>query len=118
MAGARAKVAAEFLSSLPGVAPLKYSPNVMAYKVGGKLFAIHSLAGGYVVLKCDPGLIGILKAKYSGIGHKTHLDPRTWIAVETDSDVPPKELRKLAALSHELVRGKPKVRPKSSSRRG
>jgi predicted DNA-binding protein (MmcQ/YjbR family) len=61
------------------------------------------VTGGYVVLKCDPVLIDVLKAKYSGIGHKTHLDRRYWIAVETDGDVPAKEFRKLAAGSHVLA---------------
>lgn len=101
---AKAKAAAAFLGERPGAEPLKYGPNVFGYKVGGKVFAIHSLPGGYVVLKCDPHLIDMLKQKYKGIGHKTHLDRRYWIAVETDTDVPPAEFRKLAALSYDLVR--------------
>jgi predicted DNA-binding protein (MmcQ/YjbR family) len=117
---ARAKAAAAFLEARPGATPFRVSPNVTMYKTGGKIFAIHSVAGGYVVLKCDPGLIDILKAKYAGVGHKTHLDRRYWIAVETDGDVPPKELRRLAEMSYELARAAPKraVRKKSSPRPG
>ncbi|HEX4301822.1 MAG TPA: hypothetical protein VHZ78_03460 [Rhizomicrobium sp.] len=45
----------------------------------------------------------MLKAKYAGIGHKTHLDPRHWIAVEIDAHVPPGEVKRLVSLSYDLV---------------
>ena len=72
----------------------------------------------YVVLKCDPK-IDILKATYSGIGHKTHLDHRRWIAVELNADVPLKEAKRLASLSYDLVRksAEPKRAAKKAVRR-
>ncbi|MBS0471337.1 MAG: MmcQ/YjbR family DNA-binding protein [Proteobacteria bacterium] len=117
VAGARAKAVDTFLEGRPGAEPFRMSANVTMYKVKGKIFAIHSRAGGYVVLKCDPVLIDMLKAKYSGIGHKTHLDPRYWIAVETDTDVPVAEFRKLAAGSHALALdgAKPKKKAKKNN---
>ena len=51
----------------------------------------------------DPNSIDMLKAKYKGIGHKTHLDHRHWIAVELNSDVPVREAKRLASLSYDLV---------------
>ena len=98
------KALAEFLAGKSGAATFKYSPNVTMYKVMDKIFAIMSMKSAYVVLKCDPNLIDILKATYSGVGHKTHLDRRHWIAVELNSDVPLKEAKRLASLSYELVR--------------
>lgn len=117
VASAQAKAAAKYLAERPGAEPFKSTPNVTIYKVGGKIFAIHSVTGGYVVLKCDPVLIDVLKQTYKGIGHKTHLDPRTWIAVETDTDVPAAEFRKLAAGSYALAleAAKPKKKAKKKA---
>ena len=118
---AAVKALAAFLADRPGAAPFRYSQNVTMYKVKDKIFAIMSMKSAYVVLKCDPNSIEILKATYSGIGHKTHLDHRHWIAVELNADVPVKEAKRLAALSYELVskaaEGKPKRLAKKAVRR-
>jgi predicted DNA-binding protein (MmcQ/YjbR family) len=84
--------------------PRASSPNVLLYKVMGKVFAILTIRGAeYVMLKCDPHLAEMLRGQYSGIGHRTHLDRRHWIAVSLDADVPPKEVRRLAGQSYDLV---------------
>lgn len=118
---AAVKALAAFLAGKPGVAAFRYSQNVTMYKVKDKIFAIMSMKSGYVVLKCDPNSIDILKATYAGVGHKTHLDHRHWIAVELNSDVPVKEAKRLASLSYELVckaaEGKPKRAAKKTVRR-
>jgi len=57
----------------------------------------------YLVLKCDPHLAEMLRAQYEGVGHRTHLDRRHWIAVDLDADVPGKEIERLAAQSYALV---------------
>ena len=100
---AAVKTLAAFLAGKTGVAPFRYSQNVAMYKVKDKIFAIMSMKSAYVVLKCDPDSIDMLKAKYKGIGHKTHLDHRHWIAVELNADVPVKEAKRLASLSYDLV---------------
>ena len=75
------------------------------YKVGGKTFAILAVRGaGHVVLKCDPHLAEILREQYAGVGHRTHLDPRHWIAVFFDADEPADEVERLARHSYDLVR--------------
>ena len=98
------------LDAMPGAtsAPMNASrgtkPLVMVYKVMGKTFAILSLReDAFVMLKCEPDRIDILKEVYSGIGHRTHLDPRHWISVDLEADVPAEEVRDLAATSRELV---------------
>jgi predicted DNA-binding protein (MmcQ/YjbR family) len=86
-------------------APRKNSPPlVIIYKVMGKVFAILSVRGIQdVILKCDPLLASLLRKEYTGIGHRSHLDRRYWISVRLDADVPNKEVKRLVALSYDLV---------------
>ena len=93
------------VTSRPIAAPRATSPNALIYYVGGKMFAILSVRGAeYLVLKCDPALAEMLRSQYAGVGHRTHLDKRFWIAVDLDADVPSKEIKRLAEHSYELVR--------------
>ena len=80
------------------------TPNVLIYKVMGKMFAILSVRGDpNVILKCDPDLAESLRERYSGVGHRSHLDRRFWISVSLDADVPAAEIKRLAAHSYEQV---------------
>jgi predicted DNA-binding protein (MmcQ/YjbR family) len=80
-------------------------PQAWIYKVAGKMFAILSArADQHVILKCDPHLIEILKEQYAGVGHRSHLDRRHWIAIVLDADVPAGEIERLATQSYDLVR--------------
>jgi predicted DNA-binding protein (MmcQ/YjbR family) len=91
-------------TSEPRAANRNSAPGVLIYKVMGKMFAILSIRGLEAVsLKCDPHLAEVLRAQYAGIGHRYHLDRRHWISVSLDADVPTKDIRRLAAQSHELV---------------
>lgn len=101
---AKVTALAAFLEKRPGVVEVKASPNTSMYKVADKIFAILSKKTGYVVVKTPPESVPMLKEMYTGVGHKTHLDRRHWIAVEVDADVPMKEVQRLVALSHDLVR--------------
>ena len=51
---------------------------------------------------CDPALAEMLRAQYTGVGHRSHLDKRFWIAVDLDADVPSKEIKRLVEHSYEL----------------
>jgi predicted DNA-binding protein (MmcQ/YjbR family) len=85
-------------------APTGSTPLVLIYKVMGKMFAILSLrAEENVILKCDPNLAEMLREQYEGVGHRSHLDKRFWIAVKLNADVPPAEVKRLAAHSYDLV---------------
>src|SRR5215469_11821738 len=80
-------------------------PPAVMYKVMAKIFAILNVRGGEaVILKCDPNWSGLLREQYQGIGHRSHLDPRNWIDVKLDADVPPEEVERLVAQSYALVR--------------
>jgi predicted DNA-binding protein (MmcQ/YjbR family) len=94
------------IEARPGAvgAPLPSAPGVLLYKVMGKMFAILSTRGeAYVILKSDPHLAEILREQYAGVGHRSHLDRRFWISVTLDADVPPRELERLVAQSHDLI---------------
>jgi predicted DNA-binding protein (MmcQ/YjbR family) len=97
------------LDAKPGAVgtTLPKPPGVLIYKVMDRIFAIlETRAIAAVIVKCDPALAEILRAQYSGIGHRSHLDRRYWICVSLDADVPADEVERLVAHSYELVRAK------------
>ena len=88
----------------PMTAPRGREPLVLIYKVMGRMFAILALRGTQnVILKCDPHLAEVLRDRYAGVGHRSHLDRRFWISVDLDADVPPQEIERLAGQSYDLV---------------
>ncbi len=94
------------LAAKPGAvcAPLPSAPGVVIYKVMDKMFAILEMRRmEAVILKCDAGLVELLRAQYAGVGHRSHLDRRYWICVDLNADVPEEEILRLAAHSYELV---------------
>ena len=98
------------LDALPGASfearsPPRGAPNILIYKVMGKVFAILQFRGlQNVILKSDPHLIEVLKDQYAGIGRRSHLDPRFWMSVQLDADVPEGEIGRLAEASYARVR--------------
>ena len=99
------------LAAMPGAvaepmgAPGSAVPNVLIYKVMGKMFAILAIRRiENVILKCDPHLAEMLREQYAGVGHRSHLDRRFWISVGLDADMPAEEVERLAAHSYDLVR--------------
>src|SRR5690242_4101523 len=87
----------------PWTPPRGSSPLSTLYKVGGKMFAAVTLRGDlYVVLKAPPFICDMLREQYSGVGKRTHLDPRHWVAIDLESDVPDEEILSLARGSYNL----------------
>ena len=100
------------IEALPGAAgdargpPRARQPYSVLYKVAGKMFAILGVRGPsapFVILKSDPHLAEILREQYAGVGHRSHLDRRFWIAVDLDADVPADEVERLLQQSYALV---------------
>ncbi|NKB32442.1 MAG: hypothetical protein GKR91_05030 [Pseudomonadales bacterium] len=88
----------------PMTPPRATVPNVLMYKVMNKMFAIMSIRGAEgVIVKCDPDQAQFLRDQYEGIGRRSHLDPRFWISIGLDSDVPTEEVHRLVEHSYELV---------------
>lgn len=102
----RAAAVKTWLDAQPGsVADPAPVAGVLLYKIMGKMFAILALRGEpSVIVKCDPDLVEILREKYAGVGHRSHLDRRFWINVELEADVPLAEIKHLVVKSHALVR--------------
>jgi predicted DNA-binding protein (MmcQ/YjbR family) len=108
--GARTQRLNAVLAAMPGAvavpvsAPRGTQPIALMYKVMSKVFAVLSVRGEeYVILKCDPHLVDMLRERYEGIGHRSHLDRRHWISVSLDADVPKAEIARLADQSYALV---------------
>jgi predicted DNA-binding protein (MmcQ/YjbR family) len=100
----------QVLDAMPGAvaAPMTASrgstPLVLIYRIMGKTFAILSLrAEPFVILKCDPFRADLLRETYHGVGHRSHLDPRFWISIDLDADVPPDEVEGLVSHSWDQV---------------
>ena len=88
----------------PVEAPRAATPHAQIYDVMGKMFAIVSLrTPEYVIVKCDPNLAQMFRERYAGVGHRSHLPKRHWIAVTLDADVPLPEIKRLAEHSYKLV---------------
>lgn len=95
------------VAAMPGAVgePLARFRRVALYKVCGKMFAILTAGErGNVILKCDPYRAEMLREQYEGVGHRSHLDRRFWIAVDLGADVPDDEIADLARHSYDLVR--------------
>jgi predicted DNA-binding protein (MmcQ/YjbR family) len=95
-----------YLGGRPGaVEDYPFGDDVAVFKVGGRVFALCSLAGhpGTVSLKCDPTLAEALRDRYPAVRPGYHLNKRHWNTIELDGSVPTDELAELVDHSWELV---------------
>jgi predicted DNA-binding protein (MmcQ/YjbR family) len=93
-------------AAFPGFSEdLPFGPEVLAFRVGGKIFALMDVdLFESVNLKCDPERAIELRERYPGITPGYHMNKRLWNTVTTDGSVPPTLLLELARQSYELVR--------------
>lgn len=92
--------------SRPGAAEgFPFGDDVAVFKVGGKIFAILSLAGGLgqVSLKCDPRWAQHLRQTYASITPGYHLSKRHWNTVLLDGSVPADEIAEMLGHSYTIV---------------
>ena len=83
-----------------------FGPEVLVYKVGGKMFAatVPEEHPPRINLKCDPERSLELRDEHPGILPGWHMNKRHWNTVRTDGSVPHRLLLELARHSYELVR--------------
>ena len=96
-----------------------FGPDVLVFKVGGKMFALAALdeIPSRVNLKCDPDLALELRDRYEQVTPGYHMNKRHWNTVEIENGVPDTELRKMVDHSYDLVvRSLPKPRAKVAVR--
>ena len=96
-----------------------FGPDVLVFKVGGKMFALAALdeVPTTVNLKCDPDLALELRDRYQQVTPGYHMNKKHWNTVEMEGGIPGLELRKMIDHSYDLVaRGLPKPRAKVAAR--
>ncbi|MFO7654591.1 MAG: MmcQ/YjbR family DNA-binding protein [Candidatus Krumholzibacteriia bacterium] len=82
-----------------------FGPEVMTFKVGGKLFAAVAWEESplRVSLKCAPDRVEALREAHAAIGPARYFDKRHWNQVTLDAGVDDALLRDLLDDSYELV---------------
>jgi predicted DNA-binding protein (MmcQ/YjbR family) len=82
-----------------------FGPDVLVFKVGGKMFALTSLERfpAAANLKCDPDLALDLRDRYQQVSPGYHMNKKHWNTVEIDSGIPDAELSKMIDHSYDLV---------------
>ena len=83
-----------------------FGPEHSVFKVGGKMFALSTLARTplEVSVKCDPELTVALRAGYAAIRPGYHLNKRHWNTITLDGSVSDQLVRDLIEDSYDLVR--------------
>ena len=82
-----------------------FGPDVLVFKVSGKMFALAALdeVPTTVNLKCDPDLALELRDRYEQVRPGYHMNKKHWNTVEIESGIPDNEIRKMIDHSYELV---------------
>src|SRR5437588_7504290 len=101
-----------------------FGPDVLVFKVGGKMFALAALdeMPTTVNLKCDPDWALDLRDRYEQVRPGYHMNKKHWNTVEIDGSIPDAELRKMIDHSYDLVvqslpRANRPKRPRAVARR-
>src|SRR3989440_2606932 len=82
-----------------------FGPDVVVFKVGGKMFALAALdeVPATVNLKCDPDLALELRDPYEEVRPGYHMNKKDWNTVELSGGVPETEVQKMIDHSYQLV---------------
>jgi predicted DNA-binding protein (MmcQ/YjbR family) len=82
-----------------------FGPDVLVFKVGGKMFALAALDELPITanLKCDPDLALDLRDRYHEVKPGYHMNKKHWNTVGIESGIPDAELRKMIDHSYDLV---------------
>ena len=82
-----------------------FGPDVLVFKVGGKMFALAAIdeVPTTVNLKCNPDLALDLRDRYEQVRPGYHMNKRHWNTVDIEGGIPDVELQKMIDHSYELV---------------
>jgi len=82
-----------------------FGPEVLVYKVGGKMFALLTVEEVPVRmnLKCDPGRALDLRDRYEAIIPGYHMNKKHWNTLALDQTLPVDLIRELIGHSYGLV---------------
>jgi len=106
-----------FLSKPGSEETTPFGPDVLVYKVGGKMFAlaVPDDFPSRVNLKCDPERAVELREEYDAVKPGYHMNKKHWNTLVLDGSVPTKLVRELIDHSYDLVAAslpKSKAKPK------
>lgn len=98
----------EHCLSLPLVTEdFPFDEEVLAFRVGGKIFAMLNLANTeWFVLKCDPDMALELRERYIEITPAWHMNKRHWNQINLYGTLPQGLIHDLVAHSYSLVAAK------------
>jgi predicted DNA-binding protein (MmcQ/YjbR family) len=93
------------LSKADATESTPFGPDVLVFKVGGKIFALASLDDVPTTanLKCDPDLALELRDRYEQVRPGYHMNKKHWNTVEIEAGIPDAEIRKMIDHSYELI---------------
>lgn len=96
---------AHFLSKKGVQESTPFGPDVLVYKVGGKMFALTQPDEfpASINLKCDPERAVILRDEHESIIPGYHMNKRHWNTVVLDGSLSTQLVRELIDHSHDLV---------------
>jgi len=82
-----------------------FGPEVLVYKVGGKMFAltVPDDFPARLNLKCDPERAVTLREEFEAVIPGYHMNKRHWNTVILDASLPPALVLELIDHSYELV---------------
>ena len=89
-----------------------FGPDVLVFKIRGKMFALAALdeVPVRVNLKCEPDLALELRDRYEQVTPGYHMNKKHWNTVEIGTGIPEVELRSMIDHSYQLVvKGLPKA---------
>ena len=82
---------------------LPFGPDVLVYKVMGKMFALTGFNFESVNLKVEPEAGVELREKYPSVQPGYHMSKKHWITVLMDGSISDKNFRQWVDNSYELV---------------
>jgi predicted DNA-binding protein (MmcQ/YjbR family) len=98
-------VIAHFLSKPGAEETTPFGPDILVYKVGGKMFALTAPDDfpASINLKCDPERSIELRETWTAITPGYHMNKKHWNTLMLDGSVPTLLIRELIDHSYELV---------------
>jgi predicted DNA-binding protein (MmcQ/YjbR family) len=87
---------------------LPFGPDVIVFKVTGKIFLLLPLDTEQLLfnVKCNPDLALELREQYPCVQPGYHMNKKHWNTIIADGSVPVKQLQEWIDHSYELVAGK------------
>ncbi len=86
--------------------------SILAFYVAGRIFCFLDIDRFETcTVKCDPEIIDELKARYNAVDAPYNMDPRHWIGIRFNDDMPDKEIKHWVRRSYDIVskKGKSKL---------